>query len=424
MKEQIPVRSVYDTGAVVTLSSDYDVSSISPFVGMQHVLSREHQSMPDLKSVIESYTINGAYLMRQDDKTGSIEVDKFADLIIVDQNIFEVPVNKIGDTKVLFTYLEGEQIFPINTIDSSDSVPNSLNSKAKISEKAKAILDYALAQEQSESEGEYIEGPTDDGFPIVFYDVSGNDLVLTELPSLPDNLIHLQQDIEKHQEIWNVFIKLIPESSRNVDVFYLTTDGEDGISGGVDRNSEDVSMWNLFYDILDAYSIEILDDKEIIYTTIHEHGHILTSNIDQIDVDLELIDSFTDENFDELFEIKSESCYPNVLVSDGCAKSDSYINLFYQKFWIDIISEWDEIQYIEDEDDFYEQSDLFYEKYQDRFVSVYSSTNIDEDIAESWTVFVLNEKPMGKTMSEQKIQFFYDFPELVDIRNHIRQGLV
>ena len=305
-----------------------------------------------------------------------------------------------------------------------DSVIDSYGLETEIAEKAKAILDHAVAQEQSEFDGEYIEGPTDDGYPIVFYDVSGNDIVLSELPSLPDNLIHLQQDVEKHQEIWNVFTKLIPESSRNVDVFYLTTDGEDGIGGGVDRNPEDVSMWSLFYDILDAYPTETLDDKEIIYTTIHEHGHILTAHTDQIDVDPELIDSFTDETFDELFEIKSESCYPNVLLSDGCAKSTSYINLFYQKFWVDIISEWDEIQYIEDEDEFGKQSDLFYEKYQDRFVSVYSSTNIDEDIAESWTVFVLNEKPMGETMSEQKIQFFYDFPELVDIRNHIRQGLV
>ena len=111
LADQIPVRSVYDTGAVVTLSSDYDVSSISPFVGMQNALSREHQSMPDLESVIESYTINGAYLMRQEDKTGSIEVDKFADLIIVNQNIFEVPIEQIGQTKVLATFLEGKLIF-------------------------------------------------------------------------------------------------------------------------------------------------------------------------------------------------------------------------------------------------------------------------------------------------------------------------
>jgi hypothetical protein len=113
-----------------------------------------------------------------------------------------------------------------------NSFHNEINSQTEITEKAKAILDYALAQEQSESKGEYIEGTTDDGYPIAFYDVSGNDIVLKALPSLPSNLLYLQQDVEKHQEIWNVFTKLIPESTRNVNVFYLTTDGEDGIRGG------------------------------------------------------------------------------------------------------------------------------------------------------------------------------------------------
>ena len=59
-----------------------------------------------------------------------------------------------------------------------------------------------------------------------------------------------------------------------------------------------------------------------------------------------------------------------------------------------------------DEIKFVEQSNLFYEKYQDQFVSVYVSTNIDKDIAESWAVFVLNDKPLDVTMSEQKIDFF------------------
>lgn len=57
----------------------------------------------------------GAYLMRQEDKTGSIEVGKFADLIVVDQNIFKIPIDQIGKTKVLSTYLEGEQVFSANS---------------------------------------------------------------------------------------------------------------------------------------------------------------------------------------------------------------------------------------------------------------------------------------------------------------------
>lgn len=115
-EERIPysfdIRGIYDSGAILTLSSDWSVSELSPFVGMQHALQKNEKSLPNLESVIETYTINGAYTMRQENITGSIEVGKLGDLIVVNQNIFEIPVEQIGDTKVLFTYLEGEQIFP------------------------------------------------------------------------------------------------------------------------------------------------------------------------------------------------------------------------------------------------------------------------------------------------------------------------
>jgi predicted amidohydrolase YtcJ len=113
-QDLLPVRDVLDSGATVTLSSDWDVSSLSPFVGMQNALTRSSQKFPNLASVIESYTINGAYVMRQENITGSIEVGKLADFIVLDQNIFNIPQNQIGQTQVLNTYLEGEQVFPSN----------------------------------------------------------------------------------------------------------------------------------------------------------------------------------------------------------------------------------------------------------------------------------------------------------------------
>jgi len=108
---QLPVRDIYDTGATVTLSSDWDVSSLSPFVGMQNALTRGEQSLPDLASVIEAYTINGAYVMDQEHIVGSLEAGKEADFIIIDQNIFEIDVNKISQTQVLKTVLAGELVY-------------------------------------------------------------------------------------------------------------------------------------------------------------------------------------------------------------------------------------------------------------------------------------------------------------------------
>ncbi len=109
--DMIPVRSIYNTGAVVTLSSDWDVNALSPFVGMEHALMRGEQSLPDLEAVIQAYTLNAAYLMRQQEQTGSIEVGKLADLIVIDQNIFEISQDKISNTKVQLTLLGGEVVY-------------------------------------------------------------------------------------------------------------------------------------------------------------------------------------------------------------------------------------------------------------------------------------------------------------------------
>ncbi|XP_061169197.1 putative amidohydrolase YtcJ [Saccostrea echinata] len=107
----IPVKSVYDTGAKVTLSSDWDVSDLNPFVGLQHAISRGHQSIT-IQSAVEMYTINAAYAMRQEDVVGSLEVGKHADFIVIDTDIMD-PSNKdsIYQTKVLQTVLEGEEVY-------------------------------------------------------------------------------------------------------------------------------------------------------------------------------------------------------------------------------------------------------------------------------------------------------------------------
>jgi predicted amidohydrolase YtcJ len=65
----------------------------------------------DLQTVLEAYTINGAYLAQQENITGSLEVGKAADLIVLDQNLFEIPKSDIHKTKVMLTLLEGKEVF-------------------------------------------------------------------------------------------------------------------------------------------------------------------------------------------------------------------------------------------------------------------------------------------------------------------------
>lgn len=104
----LPVRDIYDSGANVTLSSDWDVSTLSPFTCMQNALSRGAQSLPSLDAVIRAYTINGAQVMRQELHAGSIETGKWGDITVIDRNLFDIPVSEISNAKVDLTILGGE----------------------------------------------------------------------------------------------------------------------------------------------------------------------------------------------------------------------------------------------------------------------------------------------------------------------------
>ena len=64
-------------------------------------------TLPDM---IASFTINGAYANFIEDETGSIEVGKKADLIVLGRNLFDIPTEEIGDVKVMMTMFEGRAV--------------------------------------------------------------------------------------------------------------------------------------------------------------------------------------------------------------------------------------------------------------------------------------------------------------------------
>lgn len=105
------LRDLHEGGVTVALSSDYDVGPLSPFQGMEYALTRGDQSLPDVASAVRAYTIAGAQIMRSEDRTGSLVVGKRADLVVVDQDIFTVDVTAIGATRVLWTVLDGAEVY-------------------------------------------------------------------------------------------------------------------------------------------------------------------------------------------------------------------------------------------------------------------------------------------------------------------------
>ncbi len=109
----VPIKSLSQANARLTLSSDWDVSSLNPFVGMQNAVTRAPENI-SLEDAIKAYTLNGAYVMRQENRVGSLEVGKLADFVVIDQDIFTIPASQIGQTKVDLTVLNGEVIFERN----------------------------------------------------------------------------------------------------------------------------------------------------------------------------------------------------------------------------------------------------------------------------------------------------------------------
>ena len=109
-----PLIAIYEAGAPIVISSDWDVSPMSPLVAVQTfvqawegIWSKDER----LAFVLQAHTLNAAWAMQHDDVTGSIEVGKFADLVVLDDNLFEIPVNRIRHTDVAATYLAGEAVY-------------------------------------------------------------------------------------------------------------------------------------------------------------------------------------------------------------------------------------------------------------------------------------------------------------------------
>ena len=106
----LPARILFDASATITLSSDFDVSPLNPFIGIHRIVNRSEGAL-SLTEAIDAYTINSAYLMRQENHVGSIAVGKQADMIVLSQDIFTIPKHKIKQTKVLMTFFAGNQIY-------------------------------------------------------------------------------------------------------------------------------------------------------------------------------------------------------------------------------------------------------------------------------------------------------------------------
>jgi predicted amidohydrolase YtcJ len=120
---QYPMQSFIKAGVVMASASDFPVTiPFDPLIAIQTGITRsEIGKTPEeilwpaerasLEDMIVSFTYNGAYANFLEHKTGSIELGKQADIIVLEQNLFEIPPTEIANTKVLLTLVDGKEVF-------------------------------------------------------------------------------------------------------------------------------------------------------------------------------------------------------------------------------------------------------------------------------------------------------------------------
>ncbi len=117
-----PNKSLYDTAGVLAIGSDCPVVDNNPFLEVYRGVTRLHndgepkggwnpKERLSLYEVLRSYTYGSAYGVRREQELGSLEAGKFADIVVLDRDLFQVTMDEVKETKVVLTIMDGKVVF-------------------------------------------------------------------------------------------------------------------------------------------------------------------------------------------------------------------------------------------------------------------------------------------------------------------------
>ena len=114
-----PWRKLIDAGTIIVNGTDAPVEPLSPIASFYASVARKTlEGYPEMgyepeekmtrMEALQSYTINAAFSAFEEDIKGSIDIGKFADFTVLDQDIIEVEEDEILNTKIEMTIIGGK----------------------------------------------------------------------------------------------------------------------------------------------------------------------------------------------------------------------------------------------------------------------------------------------------------------------------
>jgi len=134
VQAMFPMKKIREAGGNISLGSDWPasgyLSEYRPLLSIRTAVTRQLPGRDDvpplggkdarvpLDMAIYAQTLGAAKGRGLDDKIGSLEVGKMADMVVLDHNLFDIDPHKINEAKVLFTIMNGKVVY-----DAMDATP-------------------------------------------------------------------------------------------------------------------------------------------------------------------------------------------------------------------------------------------------------------------------------------------------------------
>jgi predicted amidohydrolase YtcJ len=115
-------NTLLKNGATVTFGSDWTVAPLKPLMGIYAAVTRQTLDgknpggwYPEEKLTVDQalrcYTVNNAYAGFQEKKLGRLKAGMLADFVVLSDNLFNIPPEKIKEVSVLRTFVDGKEVF-------------------------------------------------------------------------------------------------------------------------------------------------------------------------------------------------------------------------------------------------------------------------------------------------------------------------